>query len=554
MKISNNKPFVASPLYKDTITKDYDPAAFIEQMIAAPMFRPLVAGTSVIVKDDNNQTLSKRQIAEKILYTISQDMIDVNSETALKQLFSDSLSYYDKNSILTVNDVFAVQAANTLTPKLPEPTSTIIYTPSTDVIPAAKEFLGGQCGYEKWFASMAFFTRANTLGVNFTNETVFNDFKQFLSKQMNNLSSILPADVVAMFGDFQNLNLSALTESLILRNGFDTNNEPCSFARTFIFLLMSYVRMQNDPAACSLMPFSLMQLIVPKTIVFINLELHSKATSREIKNEWDIIEQSIRQKPMMISNKKLSRLTAATRYAQKLSNTASASRGTGMPKQKSASIKFRNKRPNAIDVTRIIKKIISKMTFVNTSMNTFRTTNMTFARANRRDPDDFNKQGKSSTTRYIPDIHVYVDTSGSISERDYADAMTTIIRLAKKLNVDVYFNSFSDVMSQTHRLHTQGKTTAQVYNEFSKVAKVTGGTDYEQIWHFINASKKRSRELSILITDFEYAAPYYFVKHPKNLYYIPCSTVAWDDIRKNATLFATSMMHNDTNIRAHILF
>ena len=128
--------------------------------------------------------------------------------------------------------------------------------------------------------------------------------------------------------------------------------------------------------------------------------------------------------------------------------------------------------------------------------------------------------------------------------------------MAKKLNINMYFNSFSHIMSQTTRLHLEGKSPEAIYEEFKKVPKVNGGTDYEQIWHFINSdtSKKRQRELSLIISDFEWTARTATIRHPKNLYYIPCSTMNWDFIVRHADEFCKSAVHNDPNIRAHVLF
>lgn len=198
--------------------------------------------------------------------------------------------------------------------------------------------------------------------------------------------------------------------------------------------------------------------------------------------------------------------------------------------------------------------MLNKMAFVNRSMNTFRSVKHSYAKPNRRDPDDFNKQGKIVNTRFLPDIHVYVDTSGSISEEDYEDAIKALIKMAKTLNIGLYFNSFSTVLSQTTRLHLQDRSQKEIYREVQRLPKVTGGTDYEQIWHFINRSKKRRRELSLIITDFEWSAPRRFIPHPKNLYYMPCTTMNWSTIQRNAKYFAESTTHNDPNIRKHILF
>ena len=108
-------------------------------------------------------------------------------------------------------------------------------------------------------------------------------------------------------------------------------------------------------------------------------------------------------------------------------------------------------------------------------------------------------------------------------------------------------------MSSCTCLKTQNKSVRQIYAEFQRVPKVTGGTNFEQIWHYVNKSKKRQRELSIIITDFEWTAPNYFVQHPENLYYMPCSRMDWDYIRQNIQSFANSMLMNEPRIAKRIL-
>ena len=126
--------------------------------------------------------------------------------------------------------------------------------------------------------------------------------------------------------------------------------------------------------------------------------------------------------------------------------------------------------------------------------------------------------------------------------------------VAKKLNINLYFNSFSHCMSQCTKLRTKDKSLKQIYAVFRKVPKVTGGTDYEQIWHYINRSKKRQRELSIIITDFEWSPPNHYVQHPKNLYYMPCSRLDVDKMIRWAKNFVKDMQHIDPAIRSHVLF
>lgn len=550
MKVTNQKPVVLSPVYKDQISAPFDPMGALKTIMAKPLFNPLVANTKVTIQG-NGHNFTEDEIASKIVDCCG-DTVNVTSETFVKELFHETLINFNRNTNIGINEAFAVQSGTAS--KLPEPSDKVIYTPGQDVIPISRQFLGGQCDYDMFFSTLAYYARPNTLGFYFANNVSFDDFKTWLASQMQMLGNILPPETTRLMTDFQSLPLNDLTESLQLRNDDNDNNDPYSFARTLVSQLMLYTSVVSN-AEFGVLPFTIGELLCPKTIVLVNVERHSKATAREINEEWKLINQCLQNQPKMISNNKLNRLTATQRQLQKIASAAvSAANNTGVGAGKNAVIHFSKTRPTVTDMMKLVKRIMNKMSFVNKSMNTYKQVKTSYARANRRDPDDFNKQGKIVSTKYKPDIHLYIDTSGSISERDYEDAVKACISMAKKMNINLYFNSFSSYMSQTTRLHLENKSKAQIYKEFQKVPKVTGGTDYAQIWHFINSSKKRTRELSIIITDFEYRAPNQFIKHPKNLYYIPCSTLNYDNIKYWAESFAKTCMHNDPNIRKHLLF
>ena len=550
MKVTNQKPIILSPVYKDTIAKDFDGYELLKATIATPLYNPLVAGTKVTIQG-NGHTITEDDISQQIIDCCG-DTFNPIAETFMKELFHETLINFNKNTNIGINEAFAIQSGTAA--KLPEPNDKVIYTPAQDIIPIARQFLGGQCDYDTFFASLAYYARPNTLGFYFANNVAFENFKIWLDQQMQMLSNVLPPETNKLMADFQSLTLNDLTESLQLRNKDDDNNDPYSFARTLISQLMLYTTIVSN-AEFGVLPFTISELMCPKTIVLVNVERHSKATAREVSEEWKLINQCLQQKPNMISNSKLNRLTATQRNLQRITQSAATAasnnlHGTG----KAATIKFSKTRPTTMNIMKLVKKIMDKMSFVNKSMNVYKQTKTSYARPNRRDPDDFNKQGKMVSTKYRPDIHLYIDTSGSISERDYEDAVKACITMAKKMNINLYFNSFSHVLSQTTKLNLENKSKAQIYREFQKVAKVDGGTDYAQIWHFINCSKKRTREISIVITDFEYWAPNHYIKHPKNLYYIPCSTLNYKNIKRAAESFARTCLHNDPNIRKHLLF
>lgn len=550
MKVTNQKPTVLSPVYNDTISAAFDPIELLKSVIATPLFNPMVAGTKVSIKGNNN-TITEDDITQQMLNCCG-NAVNVTAETFMKELFHETLINFNKNTNIGMNEAFVVQSGTAA--NLPEPNDKIIYTPAQDVIPVSRQFLGGQCDYDMFFASLAYYARPDTLGFYFANDVAFDGFKTWLSGQMTMLGNVLPPQTNQLMNDFQSLVLTDLTESLQLRNDDTDNNDPYSFARTLVSQLMLYTNVVSS-AEFGVLPFTVSELLCPKTIVLVNVERHSKATAREISEEWKLINNSIQNKPQMISMNKLNKLTASQRNLQKIASAAvAAANNAGGGVGKSANMRFSKTRPTTMDMMKLVKRIMDKMTYVNKSMNVYKQVKSSFARPNRRDPDDFNKQGKMVSTKYKPDIHLYIDTSGSISERDYEDAVKACIAMAKKMNINLYFNSFSHYLSQTTRLHLENKSKAQIYKEFQKVPKVDGGTDYENIWHFINRSKKRTREISIVITDFEYYAPNRYIKHPKNLYYIPCSTLNYDNIKYWAERFAKTMVHNDPNIRKHLLF
>lgn len=553
MNIVNQKPVVLAPEYTDQIKKDLDVKDLLKQAVVNPLFTPLIPNQPVTMTA-NGTSYDADSIAD-LMSRCCGDVLDVMAEQSVKTILGQTMVSYNPNTNLGVIEMFPVQSGTAA--KLPEPDgSSVIYTPATDVIPMARQFLAGTGSYDSFFASLAYYARPETLGFYFVNELAFDSFIQWFTQQMSMLGTVLTPDVNKLASDFMQLKLPGLTESLILRNADGEGDEPLSFARLIINLLMQYTNVAG-PAEYGILPFNLRELVYPHTIVFVNVERHSRATAKQVSDEWKIINNALQNKnrPKMISNNSLRRLTAVQRSLQRIASmAANAATNQGAMAARAANFRFSKNRPTIVDTTRTIRKILSKMTVQGMTMNVYKSSKPSFAKPNRRNPDDYNKQGKVVSTKYQPDIHLYIDTSGSISERDYEDAVKACIAMAKKLNVNMYFNSFSHVMSQTTRLHLEGKSKAAIYKEFQKVPKVNGGTDYEQIWNFINRSKKRVRELSIIISDFQWTARSAYVRHPKNLYYIPCSTLSWDDIVRDADSFCKSAVHNDPGIRARILF
>ena len=553
MQITNQKPAVLVPHYTpDIFTDDYDVEAYVLEAMAAPLYQPITAGQPVLI-NINNTNITADDVTNNICMCLG-DTIDVTAETATKTLYAATLADWKQPTTLAVTDTFAIQAAARL--NMPEPSPTCIYTPSVDVIPAAKHLLAGTSSPDELFVSLDFFARPKTLGIRCTTSQDFEDFKAWIQAQMAlQTNPALPPDTTKLLNDFTTLTLGGLTESVLLRDPQHSNNQAMSFARTIMAYILEYA--QTNPDAFGIFAFNTAELFCPTSLVFINVEQHAHATARQVNKEWDVINQAITSPVKMVSNKKLSKLTATVRNTQKAQQHAHAlqsKRNKTGDLARSAKVAFTSKSPTVVDMTKRVKRIIDKLSDVAKSSNVYKTSKLTFARPNRRNPDDFNKPGKTFSTKYKPDIHLYVDTSGSISEENYEDAIKACIRMAKKLNVDLYFNSFSHHISQCTKLNTKDRSFADIYKQFQRIDKVDGGTEYANVWNYIQSSKKRRAELSLMITDFEYNVPSHYIKHPRNLYYFPISQANYKEICHWATSFCQGMQHNDPTIRKHLLF
>lgn len=545
---TNQKPTELNSLYTGSVVNTFDPYAVVKDEIVKHLFQPLIPGQLVTI-EENGTPLTEDDITQ-LLFDCSTDAVVPQAEDRMKEILQQTLTYYAKD--LTVQSVYAVQAG--LKEHLPLPTSRCKYLP-TDVIDASKQLMSGQLSRDAFFATVAFYTRVDTFGYYFVNDTAWSEFQKWMLGEVQALGSVIPTDTIKLCQDLQNIRLNQLTQSFVLRDDDTQNNDPYSFARIFPFYLMMYEKI-NDQNGKPIymgghMPFSFAENFCPRSIVVMNVEKHAHAHPAEIQNEWNIVQKALQLRPKVLGNNKIQSLTSVARMATKIAASGAMRHSSQM--MKSAQIRFRKTPLTITDLYSYIMKIYKHAAFVQTSENATKCYKYTYQRPSRRDPDNPDRMGKTTGWKYKPDLHVYLDCSGSISERQYQDAIKACIKLAKKMNVNFYFNSFSHIMSQTTKLKLKDRSVAEIYKEFRKIPKVGGGTDYEQIWHYINRSQKFSKEVSIVISDFEYTAPNHYVKHPRFLYYAPISTSNWNIIKDEATEFAKSMLGICPNIRKHIL-
>ena len=529
----------------------FDPFKEAKEKIVEPLLAPLIPGTPVSI-DVDGKPLDADGFTSA-LFSCCDERMNPDAEDLVKGLFSKLLVNYDTS--LNVQDAYAVQAGKEN--KMLMPSARVTYIP-TDVIDAAKQLLAGQVKPDVFFATMAFYARLPMLGYYFANEVAWNDFKAWLDVQLAGIKNLLPVETVNLCTNLQGLRLNHLTEGLVVRDDLSQNNGNYSFARLLPFYLDLYeehCRQSGMPAhIVGRMPFSVSDNLCPKVVMLVNVEKHACAAPGDIKKEWDIVRMAMQMKPKVMGNNQIAKLTAVARNTARMAGYATAKQIAG--NSRSAAIRFSKSPPTYVDVYKHIERIYKHTKLVQNSENAIKQPRRTFQRPSRRDPNNPDIQGKTTGTVFRPNFHIYLDCSGSVSEDMYRDAIKACIKLAKKMGVNIYFTSFSHYLSQTTKLAVKGKSVGEIYSLFQRVPKVSGGTDYELVWHYINGSDRRSREVSLLISDFDYVAPNHYVKHPRFLYYTPVSTSQrrWNTILADAENFVKSMLGNCPEIRKKILF
>ena len=353
----------------------------------------------------------------------------------------------------------------------------------------------------------------------------------------------------------QNIQLN-LIEGIKLRNAQSTAADAAySFERIFAKICMIFAQ-SND--YCEMIAPYIDELLLPSNIVFLNVEKISKARPAALKKAIEEIKDGLTNPLIVLSKNQISKLstlaTAKKHMMMQMQNMQNLN-SHNAPMGKRARFKFRKMTRTRTEYAKLLQAIILKEGNVAHSQNYIKQIARTPFKSSRRDPDDPDMLGTYVKKIPRPDIHIYLDTSGSISEENYKYGIMTCIRMAKKLNINLYFNSFSHIMSSCVRLKCENRGTNEIYKEFQNIQKVGGGTDYEQIWKYINKSKKRKKEISLIISDFEYTPPTTRFEHPPKLYYIPIDTSKWmwSHIANEANQFCQNMYHVDKNIRKKLL-
>lgn len=568
-------PTISADEFREKLTAD------LRNRFVTPMYTPLNTNNSVTIEDvayNPAKEINEDTLESAIQYLWTTDVIDVTTESQVNEIYRQGVQNTTQNDWYFDRQL-GIEAL--VKQGLPIPSQSganfVQYTAALDVIPSAKNFLAHTTEDDAtgWFANIVGYTHSmpnNYLLITAQTSDVFDELKDNFKNYVQawTANHTISHDTQRLITDFDKISIdNELTTGLFLPNGGGASpqeQEPLSFTRMLMYTIGEYEK--SNPGLLTNQPMDTRQLYMPENIVFLNLEAYAHAKASEVNNSWSDLEKALNAKKSLnfISNKRLMTTQAINRGSQPPNKSSSAS-SKHMELTRAKLTPFSGKPIPAKSMLDIMKRIIESQITNQKTENTFKKVTKTYMRPNRRDPMNHDLQGKLTQMKYRPDIHIYIDTSGSISETQYRDGVSNLIALAKMINTNIYITSFSHYVSQTTLLRTKSKTVGDIYKQFLRVPKVQGGTDFEQVWLKIdklqefNERNGKSHQLNFIITDFGYSLSrgHRWNQNQaslKNTFYVPISADqhTWNDIVRWVTDFEKEMRHaGDRNIRRRIL-
>lgn len=553
------------------VTDEYQLPVVLERLVNARLLTPISASSPVIVSETDAHgvvtSLDAPAIAGILAEAIASDTPAANAR---------ALSLLSELSAVTITPdwpylrhMFVAQSASEH--RSPAPGPRVIYNAADDVIPPARDLISiaGSTDYAKgtlaWRSLLAGLGSAFTPAVLGVGVLTADDFATFTQTALANARALNSAgkvtdETLKKFTALAATGLEELTEGLILRKTGEPTDD-YSFARLLHQQIIAHARSVDATARKDdalprfvMMPFDIEQMTCPTIVVFANVEHHARAQPRAVTREWNAVAATAASPITMVSTKTLNKLNSASKRLDSHRNMV-RSKEKGRQTQRRAPIAgdFAADAPPPKQAIEDVVKYLRRMEQVNHSQNVIRFRKKSFTRASRRRPEDPNVPGRSVGNRFYPDLHIYADTSGSISEGDYRNSVMLAAKLAKKLDVNLYFSSHSHVLSSETLIPTKGRSIPAIMDMFAKIPKVDGGNRFEVVYNYIQASPVRRRRLNVITTDFGWAPNSLSTfTHPENLVYIPVwdrsRPQGWEGVKRQAVTLVEELRRFDANI------
>lgn len=567
-------------LYTPIIDPSYDGYTFLNEIakeIQKNLSKPLFEPSGKVSIKINNQTWDEIHLTSLLLKNLTSNIINISEEELLNELYESSLRHLIKNK-LRFDQIIISEILTKFNLAQPKKIPKLIrYTAKNHLIQQAKFLFSDMTNSDEqmlWQGYLGAYLhdKLATSPFTFKNDEVWNEYKTFLSTYLKNNLNNISKNEQSILSDILKIDLKHnLGETFITNtpsnkdNSFADANLPFSAHRILHYTLSEFLK--NNPDTVLYQCISLSEMYFPTNITIINLESYTHASPEEINSEWNKTAKALTfsSNLKIISKKKLKTARQIARQISKPTQKPNVS--TREKLVKGAKRKFAHKPITAKKSITMMLKIMKNRETNMITTNTYKIIKPTFMQPSRRDPNNINLMGKTKNIKYRPDIHIYIDTSGSITESNYKDAVMNLIILAKKANVNLYITSFSDYISDTYHLKTKNRSIKDIYKKFSKLETVSGGTDFSLVWEKIkkldkwNRKNRKSYQINFMITDFGYSvrqSRHFSLNSPevKNLYYVPISTDKkdWNKISSWAEEFAKQMiLAGDIHIKDKML-
>lgn len=589
--VTGQRPVAVDALdYTPTLTDDpntgltgYEYNTAFAGLVEEVLSEPLHPGGAVAFTDDAGTTRDAQYLGDILSIPLHEEHDTVTHNKVAQDILSQMLLALDTSRVHSINRLFLSQLYHAT---LPAPGSyggrQVHYTADADILPPAKKYLsdhggGGDPatihtdtaeGLRDVFIGIGSAYAPRTLGIAFADEEAFDDYTEYLVQQTQTLVSAgsVDATVLGKMNQIASMGLKELTQALVLRNSTEHIGEEYCFARVLHRLTVDYARTRrattaaaNEPLTCSLMPFHTAEWILPRTMIFINIERHARSSAPEINRCWQSINRQLGMGFTVLDPRKISKLETFSANLSKMKSDVAVGSNKEAAQRRDVNENDFDELPPA--PSQAVSEIISVMKSignVHRSNNIVPVRRKTLTRASRRRPDDPAAPGRYTSRKYLPDIHFYADKSGSMSIEDSRDTIMLLMTFAARHNINFYFSSFSHVLSKEVMIPVAGRGPRELSRMLKAIPMVSGWTDYKQIYDYINVNRDRSRRLNIVATDFEWL-PYSSstIRHPRNLVYVPAfnrdNDYAWDHVRDSASNFVNAMTDHDPHIRRRLL-
>lgn len=360
-----------------------------------------------------------------------------------------------------------------------------------------------------------------------------------------------------MLGDTDIIDPTEGITNIVLRTTVESVGPENSFARLVGREITRFVNEQrvdaeknNMPYPCAVLGYDLPEWMNPSVVVINNANEISDMKLREINNRYIEISRYSNASPKIVDPRKLTTLNNMDSALRKIARdvaTAKKRPDSVAVARINAKTNFPDRKPQLKVVVNDIAAVSKKMGDVTVSSNPYKVQRPTHTKSSRRHPHDPNYAGHYATKQYRPDYHLFPDRSYSIETEHYESSVLVILMLAQKFDVDVYYNSFSDVISKEYKLPLKGKSVAQMKQIIHNVPNVDGGTDFHQVYDYINQHPETHNRFCLMPTDFGWSPEWdgYPHNHPGNLFYLPSfhqsSNHGWERVTNEAAEFINSM-------------